>query len=142
MVYADFESLLVKPETQESRKVISNHEVIAVAYSVCSIDPKWRREVNYYKRTDCSDWFMNEMLKLVEEGKHIYKKTLPCKKLNRQHWQEAANATHWYLCKEELKDGGRHKDHCHITGEFHGVALRGWSCLYFPIILQDMIQSK
>ena len=140
MVYADFESLLVKPETQESRTVMSNHEAIAVAYSVCSINPKWRREVKYYKRTDCSDWFMNEMLKLVEEVKHIYKKTLPCKNLNRQQWQEAANATH-YLFKEELKDGGRHKDHCHITGEFRGVALRGWSCLYFPIILQDMSQS-
>ena len=65
---------------------------------------------------------MNEMLMLVEEVKHIYKKTLPCKKLNHQQWREAANATHCNLCKEELKDGDRHKDHCHITGEFRGVA--------------------
>ena len=65
---------------------------------------------------------MNEMLELVEEVKHIYKKTLPCKKLKCQQWQEAANATHCYLCKEELKDGGRHKDISHITGDFRGVA--------------------
>ena len=46
VVYADFESLLVKPEAQEeSRKIINNHVPIAVSYSVCSIDPKWRREV-------------------------------------------------------------------------------------------------
>ena len=65
---------------------------------------------------------MREMLELVKEVKHIYKKTLPCKKLTHQQWREAANATHCYLCKEELKDGDRHKDHCHITGEFRGVA--------------------
>ena len=128
VVYADFESLLVKPETQESRKVINNHEAIAVAYSVCSIDPKWRREVKYYTGTNCSDWFMNEMLKLAEEVKHIYKKTIPCKKLTPQQWQEAANATHCYLCKEELKDGDRHKDHSHITGEFRGVTCS--YCIY------------
>ena len=55
VVYADFESLLGKPETQESRKVITNHEAIAVTYSVCSTDPKWRRDVKHYTGTDCSD---------------------------------------------------------------------------------------
>ena len=121
-MYADFQSLLVKRETQESRKVINNHEAMAVAYSVCSSDPKWRREVKYYTGTACSDWFMKEMQMLVEEVKHIYKKTLPCKKLTPQQWHEAANATHCYLCKEELKDGDQHKDHCHITGKSRGVA--------------------
>ena len=80
VVYADFESLLVKPDTQESEKDINNHTPIAVSYSVCSIDPKWRREVKYYTGTDCSDWFIREMLEFVKEVKHIYKKTLPCKK--------------------------------------------------------------
>ena len=103
MVYADFESLLVKPEAQEeSGKIINNHTPIAVSYSVCSIEPKWRREVKCHTGTDCSKWFMGEMLKLIEEVKHIYRKLLPCKKLTPQQSQEAANATHCYLCKEEL----------------------------------------
>ena len=125
VVYADFESLLVKPEAQEeeTRKIINNHIPIAVSYSVCSIDPKWRREVKCYTGTDCSEWFMKEMLNLVEEVKHIYRKILPCKKLTPQQRQEAANTTHCYLCKEELDDV-RHKDHCHITGEYRGVACR------------------
>ena len=125
VVYADFESLLVKPEAQEeeTRKIINNHVPIAVSYSVCSIDPKWRREVKCYTGTDCSEWFMKEMLNLVEEVKHIYRKILPCKKLTPQQRQEAANTTHCYLCKEELDDV-RHKDHCHITGEYRGVACR------------------
>ena len=43
--------------------------------------------------------------------------------------QDAANATHCYLCKEEFDDDDvtmmmRHKDHCHITGEYRGVACR------------------
>ena len=109
VVYADFESLLEKPETQESRQVINNHVPIAVSYSVCSIDPEWRREVKYYAGTDCSNGFMKEMLEFVEEFKHIYKKTPPCKKLNHQQWQEGANATHCHLCKEDVKDGDQHK---------------------------------
>ena len=73
VVYADFESLSVKPEAQEeeTRKIINNHVPIAVSYSVCSIDPKWRREVKCYTGTDCSEWFMKEMLNLVEEVKHL-----------------------------------------------------------------------
>ena len=73
MVYADFESLLVKPEAQEEEtgKIINNHIPIAVSYSVCSIDPKWRRDIKCHTGTDCSEWFMREMLKLVEEVKHI-----------------------------------------------------------------------
>ena len=134
VVYADFESLLVKPEAQEeeSRKIINNHIPIAVSYSVCSIDPKWRREVKYHTGTDCSDWFINEMLNLVEEVKHIYRKILPCKRLTPQQSQEAANATHCYLCKEELDDV-RHKDHCHITGEYRGVACRKCNMEYLSL---------
>ena len=64
---------------------------------------------------------MKEMLNLVEEVKHIYRKILSCKKLTPQQLQESRNATHCYLCKEEFDDV-RHKDHCHITGEYHGVA--------------------
>ena len=63
VVYADFESLLVKPEAQEeSEKIINNHVPIAVSYSV---DPKWRREVKCHTGTDCSEWFKSEMLELL-----------------------------------------------------------------------------
>ena len=50
VVYADIECKL---EECNQKNVISKHTPISIAYSVASIDPKWKRESWVYTGDDC-----------------------------------------------------------------------------------------
>ena len=103
--------------------MLSEHKPISVAFSICSSNPKWRREVMTYTGIDCVSWFLSKIKEVVAEIKHIYSKAMPMKQLSYAQRLWNGTQTKCYLCGVEFTSKNRkHADHCHINGEYRGAA--------------------
>ena len=123
VVYANLECKL---EQSDEENVISKHMPISIAYSVASIDPKWKRERWVYTGDDCVQQFLLRLDKLKLELADVMHLQLPMKPLSPVQQEVHNNATKCYLCQKQVNENEetsrKHAYHCHITGEYHGPA--------------------
>ena len=124
VVYADMECKL--EQTDDDENVISKHTPISIAYSVASIDPKWKRESWVYTGDDCVQQFLLSLDELKLELSDVMHLQPPMKLLSPVHQEEHNKATKCYLCQKQFNEieetSRKHADHCHITGEYRGPA--------------------
>lgn len=78
-----------------------------------------------HRGTDCMDVFC----KKIREIESDIMKTLTANNkmiMTEQDVQDFANATQCYICGSEIKpsdkNGGKVRDHCHVTGKYRGCA--------------------
>ena len=123
VIYADMEC---KQEESDEENVISKHTPISIAYSVVSIDPKWKRECWVYTGDDCVQQFLLSLDKLKLVLSDVLTVQLPIKPLSHVQQEEHNNAAKCYLCQKQFNEteetARKHADHCHITGEYCGPA--------------------
>ena len=137
VMYADFESILVKQENMDgvANEPWTNKTQIHVADGfavfIKSIDPDFYKEPYIYTGPDAAEHFIDYVVSQEEEIRNIYEEPLPIPDLDQLQRDEFDNATECYLCRgafvtdQSSKDFRNKKkvlDHCHITGVYRGAA--------------------
>ena len=130
-LYADFECLLVKTDTNVSdkSKIYQTHEPI----SYCLIAIKNDNEIfhfNYQSGKDVMDRFYKELKTLEKQILDEIKDIKPMNNLTDQQFKNFLNADNCHICQKAftLEPNARGviemkvRDHCHLTWEFRGAA--------------------
>ena len=137
VMYADFESILVKQENNDGDETKSwtnktqLHVADGFAVYIKSIDPDFYKEPYIYTGPNAAEHFIDYVVSQEEEIRNIYEEPLPIPDLDQLQRDEFDNATECYLCRgafvtdQSSKDFRNKKkvlDHCHITGVYRGAA--------------------
>ena len=120
-VYADFEC---NNQPQKGPKVIFKQIPIAVGYY--KISP-FESKYSSYFGTDCTKWFVKEMLKLELEANKYFKTNLELQ-ITPEEEESFQQSTICWLCENSLNktEGAlctKVRDHDHLTGKYRGAAL-------------------
>ena len=113
-VYADFECI---NQPQNNPKVLFKQIPIAVGYY--QISPFGNKYSSYFG-TDCTKWFVKEMLKLELEANKYFKTNLELE-MSQEEEVQFEQAEEGWLCENPLDDT-KVSDHDHLTGEYRGAA--------------------
>ena len=137
VMYADFESILVKQENMDGvanepwTNKIQIHVADGFAVFIKSIDPDFYKEPYIYTGPNAAEHFIDYVVSQEEEIRNIYEEPLPIPDLDQLQRDEFDNATECYLCRgafvtdQSSKDFRNKKkvlDHCHVTGVYRGAA--------------------
>ena len=137
VMYADFESILVKQENNDGDETKSwtnktqLHVADGFAVYIKSIDPDFYKEPYIYTGPNAAEHFIDYVVSQEEEIRNIYEEPLPIPDLDQLQRDEFDNATECYLCRgafvtdQSSKDFRNKKkvlDHCHVTGVYRGAA--------------------
>ena len=113
-VYADFECI---NQPQNIPNVLFKQIPIAVGYYV--ISPFGNYYYSYFG-TDCTKWFVKEMLKLELEANKYFKTNLELE-MSQEEEVQFEQAEECWLCENPL-GGEKVRDHDHLTGKYRGAA--------------------
>ena len=113
-VYADFECI---NQPQNNPKVLFKQIPIAVGYYQNS---PFGNKYSSYFGTDCTKWFVKEMLKLELEANKYFKTNLELE-MSQEEEVQFEQAEEGWLCENPLDDT-KVSDHDHLTGEYRGAA--------------------
>ena len=113
-VYADFECI---NQPQNTPNVLFKQIPIAVGYY--QISPFGNNYSSYFG-TDCTKWFVKEMLKLELEANKYFKTNLELE-ITPQEEESFQLAEECWLCENPLDDT-KVRDHDHLTGKYRGAA--------------------
>ena len=114
-VYADFECI---NQPQNTPNVLFKQIPIAVGFYV--ISPSGNKYSSYFG-TDCTKWFVKEMLKLELEANN-YTKTNIKLEMSQEEEVQFEQAEECWLCENPL-EGEKVRDHDHLTGKYRGAGL-------------------
>ena len=114
-VYADFECI---NQPQNTPKKLFKQIPIAVVYY--KISPFESRYSSYFG-TDCTKWFVKEMLKLELEANKHFKTNLELEMSQEEEEVQFEQAEECWLCENPL-EGEKVRDHDHLTGKYRGAA--------------------
>ena len=113
-VYADFECI---NQPQNNPKVLFKQIPITVGFYV--ISPFGNKYSSYFG-TDCTKWFVKEMLKLELEANKYFKTNLELQ-ITSQEEESFKLAEECWLCEEPFTED-KVRDHDHLTGKYRGAA--------------------
>ena len=113
-VYADFECI---NQPQNIPNVLFKQFPIAVGYYL--ISPFESKYYSYFG-SDCTKWFIKEMLKLEQEANKYFKTNLELQ-ITAQEEESFKLAEECWLCENPLDDT-KVRDHDHLTGKYRGAA--------------------
>ena len=113
-VYADFECI---NQPQNNPKVLFKKIPIAVGYY--QISPFGNNYSSYFG-TDCTKWFVKEMLKLEQEANKDFKTNLELQ-ITPEEEESFKLAEECWLCEEPFTED-KVRDHDHLTGKYRGAA--------------------
>ena len=113
-VYADFECI---NQPTDDLKVLFKQIPIAVGFYV--ISPFGNKYSSHFG-TDCTKWFVKEMLKSELEANKYFKTNLELQ-ITPQEEESFKLAEECWLC-EELLTEDKVRDHDHLTGKYRGAA--------------------
>ena len=132
VVYADFKSILkpvneeldvtqgVETDIESSSHVFQEHIPCSSAYKiVSSVDTEFSRLLVMYKCKDAAEKFVCE---LQLEAKQLFDEYIAAPKpmlLTATESRSFANTTICHICTKPLGND-KVRDHCHITGNYHG----------------------
>ena len=135
-VYADFECI---NQPQNTPNVLFKQIPIAVGYYI--ISPFESKYYSYFG-TDCTKWFVKEMLKLELEANKYFKTNLELE-MSQEEEVQFEQAEECWLCENPL-DETKVRDHDHLTGKYRGAAhnicninCKQRSSSFFPIIFHN-----
>ena len=119
-VYADFECI---NQPQNIPNVLFEQIPIAVGFYV--ISPFGNKYSSYFG-TDCTKWFVKEMLKLELEANKYFKTNLELQ-ITPEEEESFQQSTICWLCENSLDntEGAlctKVRDHDHLTGKYRGAA--------------------
>ena len=117
-VYADFECI---NQPQNNPKVIFKQIPIAVGYY--QISPFGNNYSSYFG-TDCTKWFVNEMLTLDKIASNYFKINLELE-INQEEEVRFQLAEECWLCEQPFTEGTelrKVRDHDHLRGKYRGAA--------------------
>ena len=116
-VYADFECI---NQPQNIPNVLFNQIPIAVGFYV--ISPFGNKYSSYFG-TDCTKWFVKEMLKLELEANKYFKTNLELQ-ITPEEEESFQHSTICWLCENSLNNTEctKVRDHDHLTGKYRGAA--------------------
>ena len=113
-VYADFECI---NQPGNDAKVLFKQIPIAVGLYV--ISPFGNKYYSYFG-TDCTKWFVKEMLKFELEANKFFKTNIELQ-ITPQEEESFQLAEECWLCENPL-EGEKVRDHDHLTGKYRGAA--------------------
>ena len=117
-VYADFECI---NQPQNNPKVLFKQIPIAVGYY--QISPFGNNYSSYFG-TDCTKWFVNEMLTLEKIASNYFKINLELE-INQEEEVQFQLAEECWLCEQPFTESTelrKVRDHDHLTGKYRGAA--------------------
>ena len=117
-VYADFECI---NQPQNNPKVLFKQIPIAVGYY--QISPFGNNYSSCFG-TDCTKWFVNEMLTLEKIASNYFKINLELEIIQEEEVQFQLAEECW-LCEQPFTEGTelrKVRDHDHLTGKYRGAA--------------------
>jgi hypothetical protein len=121
IVYADFESFLVEADEKRgaNTKVIYDHKVCSYAYIIIRCDGK-RSAIKLYRGEDAAVHFLNSMKEECSRALNTIKNPKPLN-MNADEEEHFQRGDTCWICQKKT-NGDKVRDHCHITGEYRGVA--------------------
>ena len=121
VIYADFESVLVKADDSKDNEKITHKHIPCgyMMYVVSTIDEYKFRPI-LYRGQDAVNKFLNDILEVADRITYISKqnKTMIIDEDDELKFQ---NSTICHIC-EKLLLGDKVRDHCHLTGKYIGPA--------------------
>lgn len=155
VVYADTESFLKKLSVEEQNRVYSaeckttayqQHHVYSVGYYFkCEFDNSKSYYASSGNRSDCIDWFVDELEQIAKRVAVMMSDVQPMNKLNSDEENLVNDPnTKCFICEQSFElNEVRHRDHCHFTGKFRGVAHSECNLNYqesrtIPVIIHNL----
>ena len=120
-MYADFESLLVKPSEGEEG-VVNVHKPLGWCIKSEFAHGEVKNPIKLYRGKDCIEKFCQHILL---EVKRLYNSfpEVPMIPMTKKQKREHLRAKVCHICLNQFKpDGIKVRDHCHYTGECRGAA--------------------
>ena len=120
-IFADFESLLVKPPEGEEG-VVNVHEPSGWCVKSEFAHGEVSDPIVLYRGKDCIEKFCKHV---ISEAKRLYGvyPEVPMKPLTKEQRREHSRAKTCHICLNQFKlDEKKVRDHCHYTGEYRGAA--------------------
>ena len=115
-VYADFECI---NQPTDDLKVLFKQIPIAVGFYVI---PPFESKYYSYFGTDCTKWFVKEMLNLKQEANKYFKTNLELQ-ITPQEEESFKLAEECWLCEQPFTEYEQPvRDHDHLTGRYRGAA--------------------
>ena len=147
VIYADFESYLVKCDQQPFNPSISftqktqEHKPSGFCYTVVSEVENYDTPPIVYRGEDAVDTFLDHLLREEKRIKGILKHVVPME-ISRADEQSFQESTHCHICGEALFTD-RVRDHCHLTGRYRGAAHSDCNLNYkfsnrIPVVLHNL----
>lgn len=134
VIYADTESFLKNLSVEERNRVFSEkcktkayqqHHVYSVGYYFkCEFDSSKSYYATSGNRPDCIEWFMDELEAISKRVIKMIHSVQPMHRLDpdeEAYVRDLSNVC--FICEKPFAlSEQRHRDHCHFTGKFRGVA--------------------
>ena len=147
IIYADFESILVKCDEQQLDPSLSftqktqEHKPSGFCYTVVSEVEAYNTAPVVYRGENTVDKFLDHLLQEEKRIKEILEHVVPMS-INNVEEQAFQRATHCHICGEVL-DSDCVRDHCHLTGKYRGVAHSDCNLNYkfsnrIPVVIHNL----
>lgn len=155
ILYADTETLMMKPETSVfdsdcSTKAHNQHEVHSIGYFFKSENDELRSRYASHRGANCLEWFMDELTDIAIEVFDFLDDRKCMVDLSDDEKKSFLQSTNCHICKKSFIDediteklGVRVRDHCHLTGAFRGAAHNLCNLQYqitrnIPIVMHNL----
>lgn len=142
VVYADFESLLVKVDNDANK--LHEHKPLSVGYYFkCRYDDS-KSYYRYHVGEDSANWLMQELKIIAENVEKIMDEIKDLEPLTPEQEKQFRNARNCHICELPFEDGDeRVLDHSHLTGKARGFAHNSCNLNYkdsrtIPVIFHNL----
>lgn len=145
VIYADFETLLLKMDTTENNPSISHTTKIShlcgFSYIVVAADSEVLTEPVVYRGKNTVDHFLSLLLLEEQKIRNILRHPKQMI-ITPEQEEEFQNAILCHICGKELKFD-RVRDHCHVKGFYRDAAHNGCNLNYkisniIPVIMHNL----
>lgn len=128
VLYADIESILEPmseiDEFEDSPKgSYQRHIAHSIAFYFLSKHPDVQSFFKSYNGLDCIQWFCNELKQIGKMALNTFLNIKPMNALTDEQLIRMRHSKQCHICKGEFLNGDtKVVDHCHLTGDFRGIA--------------------